>query len=143
MKLRDVMTNPVIRIHPEETVAVAARTLARYNIGSLPVCGSDGRLCGVVTDRDLVTRCLASGRAPGITPVSQVMTAQVVSVRPDMELSEAAQVMGSHQVRRLPVVENGRLCGMVSLSDLMGAREKEPGAVTALAEISGNLSHRK
>lgn len=50
MKLRDVMTNPVIRINPEESVAVAARTLDRYNIGALPVCGSDGRLCGLVTD---------------------------------------------------------------------------------------------
>ncbi len=59
MKRRQVMTQPVIRIHPEETVAVAARTLARYNIGELPVCGSDGRLQGVVTDLDLVTRCLA------------------------------------------------------------------------------------
>ena len=56
MKLRDLMTNPVIRIHPEESVAVAARTLARYNIGALPVCGNDGRLWGLVTDRDIVTR---------------------------------------------------------------------------------------
>ena len=52
MKLREVMTNPVIRIHPDETVAVAARTLTHYNIGILPVCGGDGRMCGLVTDRD-------------------------------------------------------------------------------------------
>ena len=58
MKLRDVMTNPVIRINPEESVAVAARTLGRYNIGALPVCGSDGRLCGLITDRDIVTLSL-------------------------------------------------------------------------------------
>ena len=57
MKVRELMSNPVIRIHPEESVAVAARTLARYNIGILPVCGNDGRVCGLVTDRDLVTRC--------------------------------------------------------------------------------------
>ena len=67
MKLRDVMSNPVIRIRPEESVAVAARTLARYNIGALPVCGSDGRVCGLVTDRDIVTRCLAANRSPSTT----------------------------------------------------------------------------
>lgn len=79
MKLRDVMTNPVIRINPEESVAVAARTLDRYNIGALPVCGSDGRLCGLVTDRDIVTRCLAAGRSASSTPVRDVMTAKVIT----------------------------------------------------------------
>ena len=64
MKLREIMTHPVVRINPEESVAVAARTLARYNVGVLPVCGSDGQVCGLVTDRDLVTRCMASGRLP-------------------------------------------------------------------------------
>ena len=142
MKLRQIMTNPVIRIHPEETVAVAARTLAQYNVGALPVCGSDGRLQGVVTDRDLVTRCLASGRSPAVTAVSEVMTAQVLAVDPDMDLVEAAQIMGSRQVRRLPVVEQGRLCGMVSLGDLAGAMETGRDAMAALSEISGNLSRR-
>ena len=61
MKLRDIMTNQVVRIHPEETVAVAARMLEHNNIGAIPVCGSDGRLCGLLTDRDIVTRCLAAG----------------------------------------------------------------------------------
>ena len=74
MKLREVMTNPVVRIHPDESVAVAARTLTHYNIGILPVCGNDGKVVGLVTDRDLVTRCLASGRSPGNTPVRHVMT---------------------------------------------------------------------
>ena len=74
MKLREVMTAPVIRIHPDETVAVAARTLERYNIGILPVCGGDGKLCGLVTDRDLVTRCLAAGRSPANTTVRDDMT---------------------------------------------------------------------
>ena len=118
MKLREVMTHPVIRIHPDETVAVAARTLTHYNIGILPVCGGDGRLCGLVTDRALVTRCLAAGRSPANSPVRDVMTAQVISARPDLDTSMAASLMGREQIRRLPVVENGRLCGMVSLGDL-------------------------
>lgn len=142
MKLREVMTNPVVRIHPDESVSVAARTLSRYNIGALPVCGSDGRLCGLVTDRDIVTRCLAAGRAPGSTRVGEVMTRQVVSARPDMEASLAASLMGREQIRRLPVVENDRLCGMVSLGDLAVKEDSAIEAGDALTEISENLSSR-
>lgn len=142
MKLRDIMTNPVVRIHPEESVAVAARTLSRYNIGALPVCGSDGRLCGLVTDRDLVTRCLASGRTPESTPVRDVMTRQVISAQPDMEVSLAANLMGREQIRRLPVVERERLCGMVSLGDLAVMEDSAIEAGDALTEISENLSSR-
>ena len=69
MKLRDIMTNQVVRIHPEETVAVAARMLEHNNIGAIPVCGSDGRLCGMLTDRDIVIRCLAAGKSPEDTSV--------------------------------------------------------------------------
>ena len=123
MKLRDVMTNPVIRINPEESVAVAARTLGRYNIGALPVCGSDGRLCGLITDRDM-------------------MTAKVITARPDMEVALAAGLMGREQIRRLPVMENGRLCGMVSLGDLAMQDETSIDAGDALTEISNNLSSR-
>ena len=143
MKLRDIMAHPVVRIHPEESVAVAARILARYNIGLLPVCGGDGRVCGVVTDRDLVTRCIASGRHPVSTQVREVMTTQVVAVRPDMDAAAAAYLMGKQQIRRLPVVENGRICGMVSLGDLAGREETGNDAKGALADISSNVSVRQ
>lgn len=142
MKVRELMSKPVIRIHPEESVAVAARTLARYNIGILPVCGSDGRVCGLVTDRDLVTRCIASGRSPAVTPVREVMTTQILSARPDMDAAAAAGVMGRAQIRRLPVMENGRLCGMVSLGDLAVQEQTSLDASDALGEISSTLSHR-
>ena len=143
MKLREVMTNPVIRIHPDETVAVAARTLTHYNIGILPVCGGDGRLCGLVTDRDLVTRCLASGRSPLTTSVRDVMTSQVITARPDTDTTTAAGLMGREQIRRLPIVENGRLCGMVSLGDLAIQQESSLEAGDALSDISNSLSSRK
>ena len=143
MKLRDVMSNPVIRIRPDESVAVASRTLARYNIGALPVCGNDGRVCGLVTDRDIVTRCLAANRSPSTTTVRDVMTSQVVSARPDMDASLAAGLMGREQIRRLPVIENGNLCGMVSLGDLALKEESSIEAGDALTEISGHLSSRE
>ena len=142
MKLREVMTNPVIRIHPDESVAVAARTLTHYNIGVLPVCGGDGRVCGLVTDRDIVTRCLAAGKSPANTPVREVMTTGIISARPDMDTALAASLMGREQIRRLPVMENGKLCGMVSLGDLALQNETAYDAGDALAEISSNLSSR-
>ena len=142
MKIREVMTNPVIRINPEESVAVAARTLAHYNIGVLPVCGGDGRVCGLVPDRDLVTRCEASGRTPNCTSIREVMTSNVVSAAPDMDVGVAASLMGLEQIRRLPVLENGKLCGMVSLGDLANREESSIDAGDALSEISSNLSRR-
>ena len=142
MKLRDIMTNTVIRIHPEESVSVAARILARNNIGSLPVCAGDGRLRGLLTDRDIVTRCLAAGRSPAMTRVGEVMTTQIISAPPEMDLAMAAGLMGKEQIRRLPVLEKGKLCGIVSLGDLAVRDETAYDAGDALAEISNNLSSR-
>ncbi len=142
MKVRDVMTRHVIRIGELEPVEVAARTLTHYNIGVLPVCGSDGKLCGVVTDRDLVTRCMASGRDPGALKVRDVMTGRIVSAGPDMDAGVAARLMGREQVRRLPVVENGKLCGVVSLADLTKDEDLTLDAADALAEISANICRK-
>lgn len=140
MKVRDIMTKPAIHISPGESVEVAARTLAHYNIGVLPVCGNDGKLCGLVTDRDMVTRCMASGKLPANTTVREIMTGQVTSVQPDMEAGVAAHLMGRQQIRRLPVVENGKLCGMVSLGDLAKREESVMDAADALNDISSNVS---
>ena len=97
----------------------------------------------MVTDRDLVTRCIASGRLPASTPVREIMTTQIISARPDMDASEAARLMGKQQIRRLPVVENGRLCGMISLADLANREESAYDATDALTEISSNVSVRQ
>ena len=142
MKLRDIMTQSPVKIHPEESVAVAARMLTRHNIGALPVCGSDGKICGVVTDRDLVTRCMASERPAERIRVRDVMTGRVISAAPDMEIGAAAHLMGREQVRRLPVVENGKLCGIVSLGDLASREESSIDAGDALSDISANVSQR-
>jgi CBS domain-containing protein len=142
MKVRDVMTGEVVRIHPEETVEVAARALAHYNIGALPVCGEDGSICGLVTDRDLVTRCVATNRSPATTRVRDVMTSQVLSVQPDMDAGVAAHLMGRQQVRRLPVVDNGKVCGMLSLGDLASRDESAMDAADALSDITSNISER-
>ena len=142
MKVKDLMTPKVIDIDREESVAVAARSLTRYNVGVLPVRDAAGALCGVVTDRDIVTRCLAAGRAPENTKVSEIMTAQVHSVQPNMDASVAAHMMGRQQIRRLPVVENGKLCGMLSLGDLASYGETNYDAADAFGEITSGISSR-
>ena len=93
-------------------------------------------------DRDLVTRCVAAGKNTTLTTVRQVMTKNVVSATSDMDAELAAQLMGREQIRRLPIVENGRLCGMVSLGDLANREETAYDATDALSGISRNVSVR-
>ena len=143
MTLQEIMTSPVVQIHPEETVAVAARMLERNHIGAMPVCTENGRLCGMLTDRDLVTRCLAAGKDPERTCVREVMTGKVYVGRVDMDIQVAAGLMGREQVRRLPVMDAGKLCGMVSLGDIAGIEETGAAAKEALSGISSHLSVRE
>ena len=141
MEIKDIMTRNVVSIDPAESVEIAARTMARYNVGALPVC-KGGKLCGILTDRDIVTRCLAANRQPANTTVRQVMTERVTTVRPDMETGAAAHLMGRLQIRRLPVVEDGKICGMVSLGDMAIREETTLDAGDVLADVSSNLSQR-
>lgn len=142
MKLKDIMSRNVIKVHPQESVAVAARLLANHNIGVLPVCNREGELCGIVTDRDLVTRCMAANRTAEETKVQDVMTGRIVSASSNMDASVAAYLMGREQVRRLPVIDNGKLCGMVSIGDLAGREESSYEAAEALEGICSNLSQK-
>ena len=141
MEIKDIMTKQVVTVHPSESVEVAARTMTQYNIGVLPVC-ANGKLCGILTDRDIVTRCLAASRQPANTQVRQVMTEQVTAVRPDMQTGVAAHLMGRMQIRRLPVVESGVLCGMVSLGDMAACAETAMDAEDALSDVCSNISDR-
>ena len=137
MNVKDIMTQPAISIDPEESAEVAARTFTHYNIGILPVC-KNGKLCGLVTDRDLVTRCVALGKTPAGVKVKQIMTGSTTTVSPGVSVEEAARLMGRKQVRRLPVVESGNLLGMVSLGDVAKCTENASKAAAALTKISKN-----
>ncbi|ODR93223.1 CBS domain-containing protein [Sinorhizobium alkalisoli] len=116
MRVADVMTKNVHVVNPDDTVAAVARHMADNDIGFLPV-GDHDRLVGMITDRDIVVRCVADGR-DGNTRVSDVMTTDVKYCFDDEELSDVAHNMGDQQVRRLPVVNRAkRLVGVVSLAD--------------------------
>ena len=138
MFVRDLMNSAVVSITPEESAALAARLLSRHDLGSLPVCGQNGRLVGIVTDRDSITRCVAAGEDPSRVPVQDIMSRAPVTIAPGDDIHAAARQMAARQVRRLPVVEGGKVVGMVSLGDLARNHRCDTEAAEALSDISAN-----
>lgn len=139
MQVRDIMNSSVVSIHPTESASLAARLLARHNIGSLPVCSGRGLLQGVVTDRDIVLRCVAAEENPLSIPVGEIMTRYPSAIAPEDDVRQAAQLMSSHQIRRLPVVDKGKVVGVVSLGDLAKCGRYEMEISKALTDISENV----
>ena len=139
MQVRDLMNPNVVTVEPGSSAALAARLISRHNVGSLPVCGEDRRLRGVVTDRDIVLRCVAAEEDPAQTPVRDIMSRGCATVSPGADCREATRLMSAHQVRRLPVVEEGKLVGVISLSDLARSGRFDLEAAQALCEISENI----
>lgn len=143
MRVRDLMSKSVVTITPEESAALAARLLSRHELGALPVCAADGTLAGIVTDRDIVTRCVAAGEEPGRVPVRDIMSPAPSVITPETPISDAARLMAQRQVRRLPVVEQGHVVGMLSLGDLARSRRTDTEAAEALSDISASLRRKK
>ncbi len=135
MLVKNVMTTNVVSVLPEETVATASRLMARDNLGALAVCSRDGRLRGMLTDRDIVLRCIAAGEEPAELAVRQVMTRRLVTVNPEDTAAQAASLMAAQQVRRLPVEQEGRLVGMISLADLSRTPQFRMEAAETLCNI--------
>lgn len=143
MFVRDLMNSSVISITPQESAALAARLLSRHDLGSLPVCRQDGTILGIVTDRDIVTRCVAAGEDPSRVPVQDIMSLQPITISPGDDVRSAARQMAVAQIRRLPVVEDGSLVGMVSLGDLARNHRCDTEAAEALCDISARVKRRK
>lgn len=139
MQVKDLMNPSVVTIEPGSSAALAARLISRHNVGALPVCGEDRRLRGVVTDRDIVLRCIAAEEDPAQTQVRDIMTRSCTTVSPQDDCREATRLMSLHQVRRLPVVENGKLVGVISLGDVARSGRFDMEAAQALCEISENI----
>lgn len=141
MKISDIMSDKVVTIGQDEPVIAAARLLKRFNLGALPVTDGAGSLKGMLTDRDIVMRCVAPGADARNTTVRDIMTRGVITAQPGADVSDAAKMMSTDQVRRIPVVEQGKLIGMLSLGDM--ARHCDMEAAAALADISSNIRRRK
>ncbi|MEG2421453.1 MAG: CBS domain-containing protein [Oscillospiraceae bacterium] len=136
MQVRDLMNGSVVSVLPEVSTAECARLLSRHNLGALPVCGEDGHLRGIITDRDIVLRCIAAEEDPAVIPVREIMTRNCAVLSPADDAREATRLMAEKQVRRLPVVEEGRVVGMLSLGDLAVTHAYDMEASKALSEIS-------
>ena len=121
--VRDAMTENPRSIGASASVVEAARVMREEHIGSLPIT-DDEQLVGMITDRDITTRVVAEAADPMKTSVGDVYSRDLVTVEPGKDLDEALQLMARHQVRRVPVVENGRLVGIVTQADI-ALREKE------------------
>jgi CBS domain-containing protein len=138
--VRDAMTENPRSIGASASVVEAARLMRDEHIGSLPIT-DDEELVGMITDRDITTRVVAEAADPKMTSVGDVVSRDLISIEPDEDLEEAVQLMASHQVRRLPVVENGRLVGIVAQADVaLNLRENEQRTgelVEAISEPSG------
>ena len=123
--VRDAMTEDPRSIGKSVSVVEAARLMREQDIGSLPIT-DDEKLVGMITDRDITTRVVAEAADPKMTSVGDVYSRDLISVEPDKDLEEAVQLMARHQVRRLPVVENDRLVGIVAQADIaLTLRENE------------------
>ncbi|HTK57377.1 MAG TPA: CBS domain-containing protein [Sphingomicrobium sp.] len=134
MKISEVMTTEVETIGADQTAREAASFMLRADAGSIPVC-DDGKVIGMITDRDIAVRGVAEGRGPD-TPVSELMSDGIICAREDEDIQEVARRMSEEQVRRLPVLDaEDRLCGIVSLGDLTRETRGE-AAQTALEGVS-------
>ncbi len=141
MIVKDVMSSKLVTVSPEESASVAARLLSRHNIGALPVCTKDGKLKGMLTDRDIVLRCVAAQEDPQRLKVSEIMTRKVYSVEAGESLESASNLMSREQIRRLPVQEGGKLVGMVSLGDMARTPGMTRETAQTLSDISSNMKH--
>jgi len=129
------MTKNVAYVNPDSTVVETAQLMQKHNVGSIPGCDQTG-VIGIVTDRDIVVRNIAHGNDPKQTPVRDVMTAQVTTVTPDADMTEVSKMMATNKVRRLPVVDNNMLVGIVALGDVATDAGFTMEVSDTLAEIS-------
>ncbi|MEG6614998.1 CBS domain-containing protein [Peptococcaceae bacterium 1198_IL3148] len=134
-KLQDIMTANVATISPQQTVAEAAQMMSQYNVGSIPVV-QNGKAVGIITDRDITLRVTAKGQDGQNTKVESAMSKNIVTGTPEMDVHQAANLMAQNQIRRLPVVDNGTVAGIVALGDLAVQNIYQNEAGEALTNIS-------
>ncbi|MGL4338278.1 MAG: CBS domain-containing protein [Turicibacter sp.] len=136
MKVKQLMTDGIEALTPNDTVLIASRLMKKCNIGSLPVIGDDSKVIGIVTDRDIVIRVFAD-ILPMNTKVEEIMTSPVFCITENSEIGSAISLMADKQVRRLPVIDDAQqLVGLISLGDLAMHQLTDGRAGNALKEIS-------
>jgi CBS domain-containing protein len=115
---RDIMHAGASCIGESQTLLHASQQMRDLDVGALPICGDDGRLLGIVTDRDIVVKCIANGVDPGTATAGQLAQAEPVAIGPSANVDEVLNLMAENQIRRLPVIDNQQVVGMISEADL-------------------------
>jgi len=133
---REIMTGDAECTKTTDTLVDAARRMRDLDVGALPICGEDDRLKGMITDRDIVVRCVAEGGDPSTTKVESLAEGKPVTIGADDSVEETLRTMKEHHVRRLPVIDGHQLIGMVSQADVaMNLPEEKVGELVEV--ISG------
>lgn len=140
MKVRDVMTKSVDWVTPDTTVVKVAELMKKDDVGSIPICQGKN-LIGMITDRDIVIKVVAAGGNSNNISVKDVMSTDIISVSADQDVHEAANLMSRYQIRRLPVLENGNLIGILAIGDLAIEKIHINEAGDALSDISRGAHH--
>lgn len=135
MKAQDLMTREPATLAPDASCAEAATLMRQEDCGSIPIVDGS-RLVGIVTDRDIVIRCVAAGKDPKTMPVSAVMSADPITISPDTDIDDASDLMADRQVRRLPVVDGGKLVGILVIGQIARREPDEEQTGETLKEIS-------
>ncbi|GAA1055833.1 signal transduction protein [Agromyces luteolus] len=115
---RDIMSTDPTCVNEDQNLIEAARIMRDLDIGSMPICGNDSRLKGMLTDRDIVVKCLAEGADPGSTTAGSLAEGTPVTIGADDDIREALQMMQHHQIRRLPVIDGHDLVGVIAQADI-------------------------
>ena len=139
MKLKEIMSKDIAFVSSKDSIESAAQLMQQYNVGSIPICDNNN-LVGIVTDRDITLRAVAKGQYQ--QSVGEIMTKNPVTGTPETDVHEAARIMGEKQIRRLPVVENKSLVGIVALGDISVEPKLADNAEVALKNISQPTTNR-
>lgn len=135
MKVKDIMSKEIASVSSEDSIEKAARLMKQYDVGSIPVCSQD-KIIGIVTDRDITLRSVAGGQDTKHQKVRDIMTSDPAVGSPEMNVNDAARIMSERQIRRLPIVENNSLVGIVALGDISLEPALSDNAEETLKDIS-------
>lgn len=134
IKIRDIMTSPVITMRKNAKVSEAASAMCAHNIGSLIVVDREEKPVGIITERDMIRKVVVTCKNPKAINVTQIMSSPLVTGNPDMDLENAAKLMIKKEIKRLPIVEEGRLAGIATFTDLI---RSQPQIVASLERSIG------
>lgn len=137
---REIMTSHVECVSADATLSEAAHTMSRLEVGALPICNSEGHICGILTERDIVVKCLAAGADPFSVRAERVADGQPIAVQADESAATAAAAMADNQVRRLVVLSGSEVVGIITEADLARGLEPEEFASTMRSILSGPSS---